>query len=394
MGEEEMSVFVRGGSPFWQYDFILNGKRYCGTTKIRSDVKGSKERARKFERGKMLEAETGTYHKRNNGSQTLKDFIAERLLPAIAVECADKPRTIEFYKSNYDKISEDPIAKLSLNEITKADVTDFKVRMRKDLAVATTNRRLASLRKALRRAVEEELIPKSPKVEMLDGERKRDYVLLGPEKEIFVAGMPAHLRNPVEFLFETGLRITELCTLTKDRVSFDGPFPFIKIHRSVSKSKDDRFVPLTLRAQEIIVEEMNRSRSNYVFVRWGRGVLGNKDGATKPEGKLEHAFVFPLIRHTISAAFTARRKEMSLPDDVVLHSTRHSAATLIGAKGTVDIFTMMSAFGWRSPNIAKRYVHPTPETLAKAFLGDDMGRNLRPAKLPTVIEGKMLIDGK
>ncbi len=51
-------------------------------------------------------------------------------------------------------------------------------------------------------------------------------------------------------------------------------------------------------------------------------------------------------------------------EDFVLHSLRHTMLTRLGESG-VDAFTIMRIAGHSSIVVSQRYIHPTPEALAK-----------------------------
>ena len=73
----------------------------------------------------------------------------------------------------------------------------------------------------------------------------------------------------------------------------------------------------------------------------------------------------PISRHTVSEQFSKRRDDMRLPWDAVLHCTRHTALTDLGAAGA-DAFTIQAVAGHSSVVTSQRYVHPVPETMARA----------------------------
>ena len=76
-------------------------------------------------------------------------------------------------------------------------------------------------------------------------------------------------------------------------------------------------------------------------------------------------YTAPLSRHTLSGQFTKRSRQMGLPWDAVLHSTRHTALTDFGAAGA-DAFTIQEIAGHASVTTSQRYVHPLPETIQRA----------------------------
>src|SRR4029077_13692611 len=104
-------------------------------------------------------------------------------------------------------------------------------------------------------------------------------------------------------------------------------------------------------------------KSNYVFVRFGERV------------RKSLWYTEPVSRHTISEQFSGRRDEMGLPWDAVLHCTRHTALTDLGAAG-VDAFTIQAVAGHASVTTSQRYVHPVPETMTRAIESLDAYRNL------------------
>ena len=74
----------------------------------------------------------------------------------------------------------------------------------------------------------------------------------------------------------------------------------------------------------------------------------------------------PLSRSTVSHQHTALRATLKLPAGFVLHSLRHSCLTRLGAAGT-DAFTIKRIAGHSSVTVSEKYVHPTPESLERAF---------------------------
>jgi integrase len=57
---------------------------------------------------------------------------------------------------------------------------------------------------------------------------------------------------------------------------------------------------------------------------------------------------------------------LKLPAEFVLHSLRHTFGTRLGEAGA-DAFTMMRLMGHSSVTVSQRYVHPSPESVERAF---------------------------
>jgi len=61
-----------------------------------------------------------------------------------------------------------------------------------------------------------------------------------------------------------------------------------------------------------------------------------------------------------------KKRRYIFPAPFVLHSLRHTALTRLGEAGA-DAFTIMKLAGHSSVTISQKYVHPTPETVERAF---------------------------
>jgi len=285
---------------------------------------------------------------------TFEQFVP-RVMDEIKKNCIDHPRTGEFYQDAFNRaLSFHPLAKALLNKINPDLLARFTTDQLREVAPATVNRSLAAVRRALRLAQDWELLDRVPKFQMLEGERQREFVLSGTERNEFINGLCEPSRTVARFFVNTGLRISECCALTWDRVFLgeEGP-SYIFIDRGKSK-KARRCIPLTEEARDLLKQQKSISRSNFVLVRFGERV------------QKEFWYVAPLSRYTVSEQFSARRDEMGLPWDAVLHSTRHTALTDLGAAGA-DAFTIQAVAGHASVTTSQRYVHPVPETIARAI---------------------------
>jgi hypothetical protein len=85
------------------------------------------------------------------------------------------------------------------------------------------------------------------------------------------------------------------------------------------KSKRTRRVPLFERAFEIVMSQQRISKSRHVFVQYGARV------------RKEKHFQAPFSRHEVSRAFHSVADAMGLPADAVLHSTRRTTLSELGA---------------------------------------------------------------
>jgi site-specific recombinase XerD len=73
-----------------------------------------------------------------------------------------------------------------------------------------------------------------------------------------------------------------------------------------------------------------------------------------------------LSRSTLEHQHATVRQNLNMSDDFVLHSFRHTMLTRLGEAGA-DAFTIMKVAGHSTVTVSQRYIHPTPETLERAF---------------------------
>jgi integrase len=79
---------------------------------------------------------------------------------------------------------------------------------------------------------------------------------------------------------------------------------------------------------------------------------------------LAHAHI-KICRPTVKVGKKSVRRYI-FPKDFVLHSLRHTCLTRLGEAGA-DAFTIMRLAGHSSVTVSQRYVHPTPESMERAF---------------------------
>ena len=72
-----------------------------------------------------------------------------------------------------------------------------------------------------------------------------------------------------------------------------------------------------------------------------------------------------------------------MPEDFVVHSLRHTMLTRLGLLG-VGAFTIMKIAGHSSITISQRYVHPSPESVERAFEKLEVSNRPRRRKGPGI----------
>lgn len=345
-----MAVYKPRKSRYWWYKFTWRGVLIRRSTKQTN--KRVAEQMEAAHKTALAKGEVGLREKRP--APTFAEF-STRFMQAIEVRCASKPATVGFYREKLARLLEyPPLASARLDEIDEALIEGFVQQRREQWAPATTNRALATLRRALRLAYEWKLIHRLPRIHLLPGERTREFVLSHELEALYLAAAPQPLRDVAVLILDTGLRPGEALALQWPDVHLE-PAPGAKFgYLSVRGGKSanaKRNVSLTSRVREMLIARRTQTDCLYVFPGYPAGA---KPGSQPYRGtSLNHQHL-------------KTRNLLKLPKDFVVHSLRHTALTRLGEAGA-DAFTIMRIAGHSSISVSQRYVHPTPEALERAF---------------------------
>lgn len=331
-----------GGSDFWHCRIKVNGKLYQFSTKTTD-----KNKARGIEadfRVKKLKAEP-TPFAAPTPQEFSKRFINDGIVGRVS------KRTFGYYVFNWSVLVDSPLADIPLDKIGTAEIDQFISwrRKGKKISVVTINHNLRTLRRALHLAAEWGVIARVPKIKLLRGENQRDYVLTDEDVKRFESEKEI-IGKLVPFLVDTGLRRGEACNLLWRDVNATGT----EIHVTKGKTKfARRRIPLPARAAAILAELPRNG--THVFMR-------NKKAVTLDW--ISHEFL--RARRRLNAPTDGETPEQvkarAIPDECVLHSTRHTFCTRLGEKGA-DAFAIQQLAGHSDIKISSRYVHPSARRL-------------------------------
>jgi integrase len=279
---------------------------------------------------------------------TLRDF-APRFREAIETRCAEKPRTVSFYKEKLTRLLEyEPLSSTKLDAIDEALIERYVQERRKKVSPATVNRQLATLRRLLRLANEWKVISSVPRIRLLPGERNRDFVLTHKQEKLYLSATPQPLADLALLILDTGLRVGEALSLEWTDVRLDpakgAKFGYIQVREGKSRNAR-RAVSLTARASSMLRVRTQSSGSLWVF-------------AGRSQQPLQGTYLDRLHQKV--------RESLEMPDVFVLHSLRHTMLTRLGEAG-VDAFTIMRIAGHSTITVSQKYVHPSNEAMERAF---------------------------
>lgn len=325
----------------WWSRLEINGKVHQFTTHCKV-----KNEARSFEAARRTELIKGLV---GLTSPTLNAF-SERFLNSLPGRVGRG--TFRFYVNFWKSLlAFQPLRDCRLDRINMAIVEDFvQWRQKDELSPTTINHSLRTLRRALHLALEWDLIRRVPKIKLLAGEHQRDYVITPEVEKQFATEGSGPMSWIVPFLCDTGLRRSELSGLTWVDINFREKYVFI----SKGKSKfARRKIPFTTKVEKLLLslKEKAPEGNPHVFLYYGRR---NRDYARR------------MTKDYLSHAFLRARKKLKLPEECVLHSTRHTFCTRLGERGA-DAFAIQRLAGHSSILISQRYVHPSAGKLDAAI---------------------------
>lgn len=348
-----MAIYKRG-RVYW-YSFWFSGERIQRSTK-----QGNPRVARTLEaacKTALAKGEVGIIEKKP--APTFREF-AKDFRKSFETKCAEKPLTVEFYNSKLARLLEfSPLAGARLDQIDESLIDSYVQHRRKVVSPASTNRELATLRKALRLAHEWRVIDRVPRIRLLPGERSREFVLNREQERLYLEMAPQPLRDLAMLLLDTGLRVGEAQSLEWSDIHLEAcqnaPHGFLQVRHGKGPNAP-RAIPLTARVRAMLEARQKAASSPWVFTK------ASGDG--------------PLSRFTVRDQHDAMRKTLRLPADAVIHSLRHTMLTRLGESGT-DAFSIMKLAGHCSVVVSQKYVHPSTEALGRAIERlDAMNRGL------------------
>src|ERR1019366_2775719 len=151
--------------------------------------------------------------------------LAQRFIAHGDPRHENKPQTVQFYAAKLNRLLEyAPIAGARLDRIDEGVIEGYVVVRRATVGPATVNRELATLRRMLRLAHKWKGLDRVPEIQLLTGERIRDFVLSRPMEEVYLAACAQPLADIALLVLEAGLRIGEALSLPWADVVLD-PLP-------------------------------------------------------------------------------------------------------------------------------------------------------------------------
>lgn len=239
----------------------------------------------------------------------------------------------------------------SLNEVSRDDVIDFLHRQKgRGLSGRTLARRLVAIRSFFRYLHGEGLLAQDVTA-IMDSPRlwqELPGTLKSGEVERLIEGPVLPGRGPsavetrnraiLELLYGAGLRVSELVTLTIDRVDTD-----LGMLRCLGKGNKERLVPFGRCAAKAVDAYLREVRPRYTDDPAQRTLFLTARGG-------------PVSRKTVWAMIRRRASGAGITDRVTPHTLRHSFATHLLANGA-DLRVIQELLGHADISTTQIYTH-------------------------------------
>lgn len=293
-----------------------------------------------------------------------------------------KESTLEGYENVLNAFAALPWADERLDRIEHGVLRLWRAGRVHQVSASTINRSLSALSSLFTWAIEEDIITVNPvrRLKKLpEDDRARETYLTELEARALVDAAAPHFKPFLIGALATGMRRSELMKMTWASVVFDQNRGALTVEAKNAKSRERRTVRMSAWLRETLLPlapGAGAQRAKLHPFGW-------------PDGR---AFTPWEVRKFFQQALTTCT---AIPDEkkatIVLHSLRHTAASLMVAAG-VPIFDVSQILGHKILQVTMRYAHFAPEAGRAAI--DALDRRLR-ATAPAgdgVAEGSASLD--
>ena len=317
-----MALYRKEGSPFIWVDVRLNGVRHRVSTKqTKMGI------ARQFETDLIHKLSTGLLCGSVSKPPTLAEF-AVRFLDFVRDARIDAD-TKRYYENGWRMLSALSIANMRVRDIS----TSYASSLTLPGSGGNVNCGLRTLRRMLSLAEEWGVIVRAPKVRLVK-EIKRERLIYPEEEALLLRRANPTLRDVLTLMMDTGMRPSEVVCLRWEQIDLVERTVLVaggKTHNA------RRLLPIgSTRAWEMLVRRSSNG-SPWVFP-------SNRSKSHLKVG-------------SITVMFSALKRELGLPKDLVLYSARHTFATDMQA-AVCDLSQTSRHLGHGSLAITQRYLHP------------------------------------
>lgn len=325
-----MGVYRRGESPFWIYEFTVDGVRYRGSTRL-TNKKTAERYANKLKQ-QVLEGEYASPK-----TMTIREGMGKY---------CDSKRSFPSHRSlvcNAKRLKDGIGGWVRLDQLTNATLANYRDKRLSDgVKPGTVNRELRMLRAMMNKAESEWGIRVAKiswgKVSCNEPAGRTRWLRDHEFKKLF-AELPEHLRPPFIVSLMTGLRRRDVISLDWSQVDLSSK----TIHCMVKNRQGEKkphIVAISKPVEDVLME-IGPQTHGRVFLYQG-----------KPFEWFDQAW--------------RKARERAGMSDLRWHDLRHTCASWMVQSG-VAIEVVKEALGHADIKTTMRYAHHRTEAVAKAM---------------------------
>ena len=287
------------------------------------------------------------------------DTTLDHFLHFLVVEKGLSPNTLEAYSRDligyFQFLESKGLSDLSQPQVETLYEYLGTLRKRK-LSGRTQARILSALRSFYRFLYEESLRKDNPTLPLQGPKPKRSLPKTLSELEVETllhqpkTESPRGLRDAamLEVLYATGLRVSELISLTLDQLELEA-----KLIRTMGKGSKERLVPIGKAASHSLLEYLQKGRNLLLKDRTSPWVFANNRG-----GRLTRQGFWKILRQY--------SKKAGITKKVSPHTLRHTFATHL-LEGGADLRSIQIMLGHADISTTQIYTLVTTEHLREAY---------------------------
>jgi integrase len=305
MSKDTRGMYKR--NEIWWFHYSHNGKQYRQSSKTKN-FQGAVEYKKKFIELLKTPININTTNTGNNYSL---DFIIQKFFEEKDRIC--RPHTIKLYEIHSKYILSFFKAGTLIKDIKKIDIKNYEnYRLINGANESLVLIELLFLKNIFNFAVENELLDYNifnnyNFNKIYKKYKPRERFLTPDECMTLINNCNQYLQRLVKFILETGTRINETLNLYFSDIATEqkSKIQYVRIRKEISKSKKERFIPLTKEAMEQVnKQKIDFPNSMFIFTdKYGKAYKTNPrnsfNRATK-KSNLQHVG-FHTLRHTFAS---------------------------------------------------------------------------------------------
>lgn len=289
----------------------------------------------------------------------MKEIILDRFLHFLVVEKGLSPNTLEAYSRDLIRYVQFLESKgiSDFSQTHSETLYDYLGTLRTRKLSGRTQARILSALKSFYRFLQEESLRNDNPALPLQGPRpKRSLPKTISEQEMETllhqpkTDSPRGLRDTamLEVLYATGLRVSELISLTLDQLELD-----THLIRTMGKGSKERLVPIGQTASRHLLEYLQKGRPLLLKAPMSPWVFVNSRGS-----RLSRQGLWKILRQY--------GRQAGILKDISPHTLRHSFATHL-LEGGADLRSIQTMLGHADISTTQIYTLVTPEHLREAY---------------------------